>query len=274
MTPQYFRNAFLSIELFAIIAHCAHLNYSGEAVTTRFWDCCKPSCAWNGKADVSKPVYSCSIDDKPTDILAGTACGTGGTAYQCSNQQPWAINDTLSYGFAGAFIMPDLTHGGIEGAWCCACYQLDFTSDPLRGKSLIVQASNTAYDITTTNRFSIAMPGGNTTSQNACAQQYGVGQSVFGSNNMGVRKKEDCQNLPGPLRDGCNWRFDWFKDTAFPTANFKRVVCPAELTQRSGCARNDDKVLSGEVQAAAPSLSPGLSITTAFAAMMLGVLSI
>lgn len=158
MTPQYFRKALLSIQLLAIIARCAHLNYSGEAVTTRFWDCCKPSCAWPQKADFSKPVLSCNADDKPMpDAQAGTACGTGGTAYQCSNQQPWAINDTLSYGFAGVFIMPALTHGGIEGAWCCACYQLDFTSDPLQGKSLIVQASNTAYDVTTTNRFSIAV---------------------------------------------------------------------------------------------------------------------
>jgi hypothetical protein len=157
MTPHYLRNTLLSLELFAVLAQCANLNYSGEAITTRYWDCCKPSCAWNGKADVSKPVLSCTADDKPTDIAAGTACGTGGTAYGCSNQQPWAINDTMSYGYAGVFIKPDLTKGAIEGAWCCACYQLDFTSDPLRGKSLIVQASNTAYDITTANRFSLAV---------------------------------------------------------------------------------------------------------------------
>jgi hypothetical protein len=232
MTPNYLRNSLLSLELFVALAQGASLNYSGEAITTRFWDCCKPSCAWNGKADVNKPVLSCTADDKVTDIAAGTACGTGGTAYQCSNQQPWAINDTMSYGYAGVFIQPDLTSGGIEGAWCCACYQLDFTSDPLRGKSLIVQASNTAYDVTTTNRFSLAVslllhcsptkadprkiPGGNTTSQNACAQQFGVSQSVFGQNNQGVSKKEDCQNLPDPLKDGCNWRFDWFKDASYP----------------------------------------------------------
>jgi hypothetical protein len=157
MTPYYLRNSLISLELFAVLAQCANLNYSGEAITTRFWDCCKPSCAWTGKAEVNKPVLSCTADNKVTDVAAGTACGTGGSAYQCSNQQPWAINDTLSYGYAGVFITSDLTHGGIEGAWCCACYQLDFTSDPLKGKSLIVQASNTAYDVTTTNRFSLAV---------------------------------------------------------------------------------------------------------------------
>ncbi|CAO2651211.1 Nn.00g095080.m01.CDS01 [Neocucurbitaria sp. VM-36] len=272
MTPHIVRNIALSFELFVVLAQCAHLNYSGEAVTTRFWDCCKPSCGWDGKADVSKPVVSCTADDKPTDIAAGTGCN-GGSAYQCSNQQPWAVNDTLSYGYAGVFITSDLTHGAIEGAWCCACYQLDFTSEPLIGKSIIVQASNTAYDLTTTNRFSLAIPGGNTTSTNACAQQYGLSQSVFGQNMEGVTSKDDCQNLPEPLRDGCQWRFDWFKDASYPSAKFKRVVCPSEIVAKTGCLRNDDKQLAGETSFA-PSLTPISSGMVAFAAALLGLLSI
>ncbi|KAH7361233.1 endoglucanase 1 precursor [Pyrenochaeta sp. MPI-SDFR-AT-0127] len=273
MTPHYLRNIALSLELFVVLAQCAHLNYSGEAITTRFWDCCKPSCAWNGKADVSKPVAACTADDKPTDMAAGTGCN-GGSAFQCSNQQPWAINDTLSYGYAGVFITPDLTHGGIEGAWCCACYQLDFTSEPLIGKSMIVQASNTAYDITTANRFTLAVPGGNTTTTNACAQQYGVSQSVFGENMVGVSSTDDCQNLPEPLRAGCQWRFDWFKDASFPTAKFKRVVCPTEITAKTGCTRNDDKQLAAGNAVSAANLTPTTSAMAAFAAVILGLLSI
>jgi hypothetical protein len=156
MMPQHVHKIALAVEIFAVVAQSAHLNYTGEAVTTRFWDCCKPSCGWNGKAQFSRPVESCTADDKPTDIAAGTGCNGGG-AFQCSNQQPWAINDTVSYGFAGVYITPDLTHGGIEDAWCCACYQLNFTSEPLIGKSMIVQASNTAYDVTNANRFSLAV---------------------------------------------------------------------------------------------------------------------
>ncbi|KAF1851884.1 glycoside hydrolase family 45 protein [Cucurbitaria berberidis CBS 394.84] len=272
MTPQFFRNIALSLEFFVALAQCANLNYSGEAVTTRFWDCCKPSCAWDGKADVSKPVVSCSSDDKPTDAAAGTGCN-GGLAFQCSNQQPWAVNDTLSYGFAGVFITPDLTRGGIEGAWCCACYQLDFTSEPLIGKSIIVQASNTAYDLRSTNRFSLAIPGGNTTSTNACAQQFGVSQSVFGNDMSGVSSKDDCQNLPEPLRDGCKWRFDWFKDASYPSAKFKRVVCPSDITAKTNCIRNDDKQLAGEKSSAA-SLTPTTSVMSTFAAVLIGLLSI
>lgn len=172
--------------------------------------------------------------------------------------------------------MPDLTNGGIEGSWCCACYQLDFTSDPLRGKSLIIQATNTAYDITTNNRFSLAIPGGNITSQNACAQQFSVDQSVFGQENMGVASVDDCDKMPDALKESCKWRFGWFKDASFPSANFKRVVCPAELTQKSGCTRRDDQVLASGGTSAGRKLSPA-SLTAgsaAFAAMMLGVLSI
>jgi hypothetical protein len=156
MIPSYFRNTLFLLDLFVAFGNGALLNYTGEAVTTRFWDCCKPSCAWKDKASFSRPVLSCSADDKPIDINAGTGCN-GGNGYQCSDQQPWAVNDTFSYGYSGVFIKPELTDNKIEDAWCCACYQLEFTSEPLRGKTMIVQASNTAYDVKTTNRFSLAV---------------------------------------------------------------------------------------------------------------------
>lgn len=149
-------NLLLVLELFVVLADCTNLNYSGEALTTRYWDCCKPSCGWKGKASVTNPVGSCSADEKPISIDAGTGC-KGGTAFACSEQQPWAINDTLSYGFAGAYLTKELVGVPTENEWCCACYQLDFTSEPLRGKSMIVQASNTAYDINTANRFTLAV---------------------------------------------------------------------------------------------------------------------
>jgi hypothetical protein len=135
------------------------------------------------------------------------------------------------------------------------------------------------------------IPGGNnTSSQNACAQQFSVSQSVFGQNNAGVSKREDCQNLPDILKPGCLWRFDWFKDASFPryailslhsnmvlivySANFQRVVCPANITAVSQCSRNDDKILAGNVTASAASISGTSSTAAAFAAILLGVLSI
>jgi hypothetical protein len=156
MTVPYLRSILFLFDLLIVFVNCANVNITGDAVTTRFWDCCKPSCAWKQKAAFSRPVLSCGIEDKPLDIDAGTGCN-GGTAYQCSDQQPWSLNDTFSYGYAGVFIRPDLTGGKIEDSWCCACYQLDFTSDPIKGKTMIIQASNTAYDISSANRFSLAV---------------------------------------------------------------------------------------------------------------------
>jgi len=105
-------------------------SVSGQGQTTRYWDCCKGSCAWTGKADVSAPITTCDIHDKPlTDANAASGCTSGGSAYMCSDQSPWAVNDTMAYGFAAVSIP-----GGTESSWCCACYELTFTSTAIVGK--------------------------------------------------------------------------------------------------------------------------------------------
>jgi len=63
-------------------------------------------------------------------------------SYVCSSQQPWAINSTLAYGFAAA----KLANIG-EYQWCCACYELTFTSGAVVGKKLVVQVTNTGGDL-------------------------------------------------------------------------------------------------------------------------------
>lgn len=35
---------------------------SGDGTTTRYWDCCKASCSWPGKAPVTNPVGTCAKD--------------------------------------------------------------------------------------------------------------------------------------------------------------------------------------------------------------------
>lgn len=46
---------------------------SSNGVTTRYWDCCKPSCGWPGKASVTNPVKTCdagnSASPPPTLLL-------------------------------------------------------------------------------------------------------------------------------------------------------------------------------------------------------------
>lgn len=80
---------------------------SGTGVTTRYWDCCKPSCSWQVSADesgFSTPVRSCAADGVQTmDINAQSGCtDTGDVAYMCNDQQPWVYNSTLSFGWVAA----------------------------------------------------------------------------------------------------------------------------------------------------------------------------
>lgn len=69
----------------------------------------------------------------------------------CSDQSPWAVSDTLSYGFAATTIS-----GGTEASWCCACYELTFTSGAVAGKKMVVQATNTGGDLGS-NQFDLAV---------------------------------------------------------------------------------------------------------------------
>ena len=97
------------------------LAASGSGVSTGYWDCCKPSCAWSGKAAVSKPVTTCDKNDSPlADADAQSGCN-GGPAFACTNNSPFAVNDNLAYGFAATALS-----GGTESSWCCACYAYVF----------------------------------------------------------------------------------------------------------------------------------------------------
>ena len=108
-----------SLALLALATGFASVATAETGKTTRYWDCCKGSCSWPGKAAVSAPVTTCDKSDNPlTDANTASACGGGGSAYMCSDQSPWAVSDTLAYGFAATNIA-----GGSEESWCCACYK-------------------------------------------------------------------------------------------------------------------------------------------------------
>ncbi|KAG8168427.1 hypothetical protein KVR01_001176 [Diaporthe batatas] len=215
----------------AVLAGITHAA-SGAGSTTRYWDCCKPSCAWPGKAAVSHPAYTCDINDKPlSNYEAVSGCQSGGSAYTCTDQAPWAANDLVSYGFAATAIS-----GGTEASWCCACYALTFTSGKAKGKQMIVQSVNTGGDLGA-NHFDLQIPGGGTGIFDGCTAQFG---STWGAQYGGISDRSQCATLPAKLQAGCEWRFDWFRNADNPTHTFTQVACPAELTSISGCVRDDD----------------------------------
>ncbi|KAK4626309.1 Endoglucanase [Fulvia fulva] len=197
-------------------------------------DCCKGSCAWPGKADVSQPVTTCDKNDQPiTDIDAKSGCD-GGDAYMCSSQSPWVVSDSLAYGFA-AVSAP----GGSESSICCACYELTFTSTSIAGKKMIVQATNTGSDVGE-GQFDLAMPGGGVGQFNGCDTEWGAPSGGWGQQYGGI-SSNSCSSFPTALQPGCNFRFgDWFEGADNPTVDYKQVTCPTELTAKTGCVRTDD----------------------------------
>jgi hypothetical protein len=94
----------MKISLVLLFLGLAGLSEAGK--TTRYWDCCKPSCSWAGKASYrTHPVNTCQKDGHTleTNLIAKNGC-EGGPAFMCANQQPWAVNDSFAYGFAAAHI--------------------------------------------------------------------------------------------------------------------------------------------------------------------------
>ncbi|ORX52607.1 hypothetical protein BCR36DRAFT_582546 [Piromyces finnis] len=199
--------------------------------TTRYWDCCKPSCSWNGKANVSHPVNTCSKSGSIlSDINVRSGCD-GGDAFMCTDQQPWAINSRLAYGFAAANIS-----GSSESSWCCACYKLTFTSTSIAGKQMVVQVTNTGGDLGE-NHFDLQIPGGGLGIFDGCSFQFNTNAESWGQRYGGVGSVSGCSNLPASLQAGCKWRFEWFENADNPTMEFEEVECPRELTEKTGCVR-------------------------------------
>jgi hypothetical protein len=218
-----------SIRSLLVLAAAATPALAASGQTTRYWDCCKPSCAWSGKAPVSAPVTTCDRNNSPLSSPDTASGCDGGTAFTCANNSPWAIDDSLAYGFAATAIS-----GSSEDAWCCACYKLTFTSGPVQGKTMIVQSTNTGGDLGS-NHFDIMMPGGGVGLFDGCTPQYG---GIPGAQYGGVSSVGECDQMPEPLKAGCQWRFNWFQNADNPTVEFEEVSCPSELTSISGCRRN------------------------------------
>ncbi|KAF3915148.1 Endoglucanase-5 [Dactylellina cionopaga] len=219
---------------FAPYAALAKSSTEGVAVTSLYWDCCKASCSWADHVfAVDNPVNVCSINGtRLTDYNLGTGCSDG-ESFACQDETPWAVNDTFSYGFVGAYI-----DGFLERTWCCGCYEFEFTDGPVKGKKMVVQSTNSNYDANGFSQFNLGIPGGYDYAS-ACAKQFGANE-VNGKENNGVLTRDQCDLLPDTLKAGCYWRFDWLMDAKKPNVTWKRVGCPKTLTDITGCIRADE----------------------------------
>lgn len=220
---------------------------------TRYWDCCKPHCAWSGNTSGLNTINSCDRSDNATGADSQSAC-QGGPAYMCQNMAPWAVNDKLAYGFAAVGAKTDI---------CGRCYQLQFTgssynagADPgsmaLGGKTMIVQSINIGGDVAS-GQFDILTPGGGVGAFNACSSQWGVTSADLGptyggflakckaqSNDHSALKScvmQSCMNVfeahnLTELAAGCKWFVDWYQVADNPALKYKEVACPSDLMNR------------------------------------------
>mmetsp|Transcript_44820 Transcript_44820/g.82464 ORF Transcript_44820/g.82464 Transcript_44820/m.82464 type:complete len:398 (+) Transcript_44820:35-1228(+) len=213
----------------------------GTAKTTRYWDCCKPSCAWPDKARVEQPVGICSKDGKSnvppsTNNVCGGG-GSGGTSYMCSNQQPWLDAPLkLSFGYAAGHVK-----GLKESDFCCACYELRFTDSNL--PRMVVQVTNTGSDLGE-NHFDIQAPGGGFGIFDGCTKQWSLSsKTAWGARYGGLMAaglgKKGCKRMPKELQPGCEWHFDYLGDNPKIKSHY-RVACPAQIANKSSCRRLDD----------------------------------
>jgi len=237
----------------------AELLWEKGTWTTGYWDCCKPSCSWNKKGKVNAPVKACSADtgEVLTDHLIGSVC-QGGLAATCVSNQPFKYNTNLSMAFAAAAVSGD--HGLTGDENCGQCFELKFTKEKhgswggahpdLLHKRMVVQVTNIGKDVKGDHSFDIMIPGaGQGIFTKGCTAQfprYSEKSFDCGKNYGGCEKKADCKKLPEELRDGCEWRFDWYKwkaangKTNNPFVWFRRVRCPIQLTEISGSIPLDD----------------------------------
>jgi hypothetical protein len=109
----------------------------------------------------------------------------------------------------------------------------------VQGKKMVVQVTNTGSDLTE-NHFDIQIPGGGVGIFNGCSGQFGAPNDGWGARYGGISSRSQCSQLPKVLQPGCQWRFDWFKNADNPSMDMRRVKCPKEIVDKTGCRRNDD----------------------------------
>lgn len=216
---------------------------------THYWDCCKPSCAWPDQGS----AMSCTLDNQIQSNPDEQSGCFGGNAYQCWSMSPWAVSDTLAYGFAA-----------FNSGACGTCYQLEFTGSSSSGyddpgsasishKIMIVQTVNRGG--IAAGQFDLLVPGGGVGDFDACSSQWNATGNLGeryggfflecrqqnGGNHDGIVNcsRNRCQEMfadpqEADLLAGCLFWVDWANVADNPNFRYAQVDCPADLSAASG----------------------------------------
>ena len=242
---------------------CPELTYvsggmSGNGYATRYWDCCKPSCSWSNNAGWGNEARHCDKKmNRISDNNARSMCD-GGESTTCLTQVPFTIDGCDELGFAFASVP------GNGPNVCGKCFLLEFTGEgkyetrlnhrKLKGKKLVVMASNIGYDVVN-NQFDLMIPGGGVGIFNGCADLFGnnLGAQYGGllsdcentvgywmdDNSMYTQRKECLVNKCNSIfagktaaKEGCLFLANYMEAAGNPLITFKQVDCPQVLKDR------------------------------------------
>ncbi len=264
---------------------------------SRYWDGCKPHCSLRNNVDTAAVPFSicrnCNKKNKeiPTFTLSPdievrfdqyankimedwvgyretvSSCQNGGISYVCWDMAPLALTDSLAYAFVAA---------PLKEAACGKCFQLQFDGGNhggdvkeahrlLKGKTLIVMATNTGSDVES-GQFDIMVPGGGPGMFNSFAEQIGVSKDLLGADYGGFLTtcQRELNDYDKPAKDyqacvrnkcnavfskaehkdllrGCLWFADWYMTADNPTYLYKKVDCPKYFTDKYPSTINKTK---------------------------------
>ena len=222
-----------------------------QGFATRYWDCCMPHCSWPEHGGSAK---TCDAKGKtPIGNTNGSIC-SGGQGTTCTSQIPIIVSDKLAYAFAA-------TPGNDNT--CGKCFALTFTGtgkyetkanhQALKGKTLVVMASNIGYDVQG-GQFDIMIPGGGFGAFNGCSQMgWNIPQNTttyggllsdcekeVGYNGDLLTKRKECLTKKcnsafasdTQAKEGCLFLATWMEAAGNPNHTYKEVPCPAALTAK------------------------------------------
>ena len=223
-------------------------GHSGSGWATRYWDCCMPSCGWNENSGGNPTMY-CDAKGK-NRVEGGQSICSGGQNTTCTSQIPIIVNDRVAYAFAAV--------PAADGGKCGKCFALEFTGEgkyetkanhqALRGKTLVVMASNIGGDVNH-GQFDVMIPGGGLGAFDGCSQMgWGNQGEKYGGllsnceNEVGydgdlLNKRKECLSRKcnevfkndEQAKEGCLFLATWMEAAGNPNHNFKEVECPQAL---------------------------------------------
>lgn len=215
---------------------------------THYWDCCKPSCAWPDQGS----AHACTLENQSQGNPDEQSGCFGGNSYQCWSMAPWAVSNTLAYGFAA------FNAGG-----CGLCYQLEFTGTSSAGYDDpgAASISNKIMIVQTVNRggiaggqFDLLVPGGGVGDFDACSRQWNASGNLgerYGGFFLECRKQNGehgaikecsrnrCEQMfsdpsEADLLAGCLFWVDWANVADNPNFKYAQVDCPDAISAVSG----------------------------------------